>query len=116
MAACDPCGEEMNMGKTSAEKVTKKLDGKKKKHSNNKKKKSAPALGSLKEKHLAKIVVGTDVFPVDVDTEPNLIMVMRRVVRKWAHMHQRATLAWTARGIRDEAAHCSPSCQLISRN
>ena len=105
MAACDPCGEEMNMGKTSADKMTNKLDGKKKnKKSTKEKKKSALVLGSSKEKHLAKIVVGTDVFPVDVDTEARFVMVLRRVARTWAHKHKRSTLVSTARSIRDEAA------------
>ena len=45
-------------------------------------------------------------FPVDVDTEARLIMVLRRLARKWAHAHKRSTLIWTARNIRDEAARC----------
>ena len=95
------------MGMSSAEKMTNKLDGKKKKKKSKKeKKKSALVLGSSKEKHLAKIVVGTDVFPVDVDTEARFIMVLRRVSRKWDHTHTRSTLVWTARSIRDEAARC----------
>ena len=58
----------------------------------------------MKERHLAKIVAGTEVFPTDVDAEARLLMMLRRLARKWAHTHKRSTLIWTARDIRDEAS------------
>ena len=58
----------------------------------------------MEERHLAKFVAGTEVFAAEVDTEPRLLMTLRRLARKWAHTHKRATLTWTARDIRDEVA------------